>query len=150
MVGRSVWSWVRARGCDMAARTDTTLGWIRPQRGLAGAGYCAVTALLVGAGALLAMDALGGTNTSERIGARREVSAAPTTLAAGPEEAWPEVPAAGAGHEALENGVYDRSSKVRGRALLAGVRADLEEAGGSQRAVLITDGLQEGKVALAL
>src|SRR3954469_10169787 len=91
MVGRSVWSWVRARGCDMATRTDTTLGWIRPQRGLAGAGYCAVTALLVAAGGGLAVDAFGATNRGERTPVKREMAVAPTKMAVD-AEGWPEVP----------------------------------------------------------
>jgi len=131
----------------MSARTDTTLGWIRPQRGLAGAGYCAVTALLVGAGALLAVDALAGTNRGERIAAPEvPVVAAVENVAdrAGAVEAGDFKGPAG------EYGAKPQAAKVVGRAVLAGVRPDLEEAGGSQRAVLITDGLQEGKVALAL
>lgn len=106
-----------------------------------------MTALLVGAGALLAMDALGATNRGERAAAREvPVAAAVENLVDGARAVEAEelkVPAA-------TYGAKPQAAKVVGRAVLAGVRPDLEEAGGSQRAVLITDGLQEGKVALAL
>jgi pilus assembly protein CpaC len=132
----------------MAKRTDTTLGWIRPQRGLAGAGYCALTVLLAAAGGMLAVDALAGANRGDRTGAR-VVKDTDAARVAPPDKSV----GLAAGEKPGGVGEVDRAAartrNVPGAAVLAGVRAELEDVG-SQRAVLITDGLQEGRVALSI